>query len=377
MAHGGTARVGMIGGGQLARMTFQAAIPLDLSLQILAARPDDSAARVAATVSVGAPDSLEDLRAFAKGCDVVTFDHELVEPAHLEALVADGHCLRPAPASMRFAQDKHYQRACFEALGLPVPASRVVSAADDLLKFGEEHGWPVVAKVVRGGYDGRGVWILEAPEEAAELVGAATKMELLAEQWVRIRRELAILVARRPGGEAVVYPVVETVQRDGICHEIVAPAPVEDATAAAAAGLARRIADTVEACGILAVEFFLDEDGRLLVNELATRPHNSGHYSIEGCLTSQFQNHLRAVVDWPLGDPALVAAAAATANVLATTAGDPAMRMREALGVPGVHVHLYGKEARPGRKLGHVTALGDEPDDALERAKRAAAILAG
>jgi 5-(carboxyamino)imidazole ribonucleotide synthase len=199
---------------------------------------------------------------------------------------------------------------------------------------------------------------------------------LLVEQWVRIEREVAVLVARRPGGAPVVYPVVETVQVDGICHELHAPAPLPPALAAAAGGLGRGIAEALGVTGILAVELFLTE-GRLLVNELAARPHNSGHFSIEGCGTSQFENHLRAVLDWPLGDPALAAPAVATVNVLGRSPADPHARLPQALAVPGVHVHLYDKPARPGRKLGHVTATGGDPAEVRARARRAAEILAG
>jgi 5-(carboxyamino)imidazole ribonucleotide synthase len=371
--------VGIVGAGQLARMTVQAAIPLGLRVRLLAARPDDSAAQVWPEVMIGSPDSRDALTAFARACDVLTFDHELVDPEHLAGLEASGHCLRPSAAAQRFAQDKGYQRERFAALGLPVPANRLVHEVGDVLAFAEEHGWPVVVKARRGGYDGRGVWIIDTPEGARLFVeqSAASGVALLVERWLPIERELAVLVVRRPSGEARVYPVVETVQVGGICHEVLAPAPIESGLAARAEDLALRVADVTDATGILAVEMFVAE-GAISINEIAVRPHNSGHFSIEGAVTSQFENHLRAVIDLPLGDTSITADCAVMANLLGTSSlHDPRSNLDRALAVPGVHVHLYGKEPRPGRKLGHVTALGDDLDEVRRRARQAVLLLAG
>jgi 5-(carboxyamino)imidazole ribonucleotide synthase len=370
--------VGIVGAGQLARMTVQAAIPLAVPVRVLAARPDDGAAQVWPHVEVGSPDSLDALRRFAAGCDILTFDHELVDPEHLRALEAEGRCLRPSAAAQRYAQDKAYQRGRFAALGLPVPAHRLVREAADLTGCAAEHGWPVVAKATRGGYDGRGVWVLDGPLAAEDLAErcASSGVSLLAERFLPIEMELAVLLARRPGGECAVYPLVQTVQADGICHEVLAPAPVHAEVATEAERLALAVAEATGVTGMLAVELFLAE-GRLWVNEIATRPHNSGHFSIEGAATSQFENHLRAVLDWPLGATALTAPAVAMANVLGNAAGtDLAANLPAALSVPGVRIHLYGKEPRPGRKIGHVTALGAEVEETRARAVRAASILA-
>jgi len=374
----GQPRVGLVGAGQLARMAYQAAISLGLTLRVLAATVDDCAARISADVELGDPDSFERLSAFAAGCDVLTFDHELVDPQQLAALEADGHRLYPSAATVALAQNKRRQRATFGAAGLPVPPNQVVAAPDDLLSFGAAHGWPVVAKAARGGYDGRGVWMLEDAAAAEHLWQEASQrgVELLVEQWVPIERELAVLVARRPGGEQVVYPVVETVQAGGICREVVAPAPVSPDLAAEAQRIARAVADLSGVVGILAVELFL-ASGRLLVNEIATRPHNSGHYSIEGCYTSQFENHLRAILDWPLGNPALIAPCVVMANVLGRSTDELHPNLPAALAVDGVRIHLYDKAPRPGRKLGHVTALGADPDETRARAREAAKRLAG
>lgn len=371
--------LGMVGAGQLARMTHQAVVGLAVELRVLAGAADDSAALVMPGASVGDWHALADLEHFAAGCDVVTFDHELVDPAHLAALAQAGHVLRPAPAAERFAQDKLHQRTALAAAGFPVPAHAAVDGPTDLLAFGEEHGWPIVAKAVRGGYDGRGVWVLDDEAAARALWDevAGTSTQLLVEAHVPIVRELAVAVARRPSGEQRAWAVTETVQRDGICVEVLAPAPVDAATAGAAHDLAERLVAHVEGTGVVAVELFQTADG-LLVNELALRPHNSVHWTIEGARTSQFANHARAVLDLPLGDTALAAPCAATVNVLGPADGsDPRTRLAAALAVPGVAVHLYGKTARPGRKLGHVTALGNDPDDTRARARTAATALTG
>jgi 5-(carboxyamino)imidazole ribonucleotide synthase len=364
--------VGMVGGGQLARMTHQAAIALGQSLRVLATAPDDGAALVAADVQLGSHTDLAALRTFAKGCDVVTFDHEHVPTAHIEALAADGFTVHPA-AALRYAQDKRAMRERLSDLGAPAPRWRPVTSAAEVGSFAETTGWPVIAKAVRGGYDGRGVWLLSTVDEAAELL--ATGTELIVEERVRLRRELAALVARSPFGQVAAYPVVETVQRDGICVEVLAPAPglAEDA-AIAAQDLAIRIATELGVVGLLAVELF-ETDAGLLVNELAMRPHNSGHWTIKGARTSQFEQHLRAVLDYPMGDTALTAPVVVMANVLGGAPGGISIdeRLHHLFATdPGIRVHLYGKQVRPGRKIGHVTALGDDLTEVRARAARAA-----
>jgi 5-(carboxyamino)imidazole ribonucleotide synthase len=366
--------VGMVGGGQLARMTHQAAISLGQSLRVLAAAPDDAAALVAADVHVGEPDDLDALRAFAKDCDVVTFDHEHVPTGHVRALAEAGVRVYPGADALVYAQDKQAMRERLTALGAPVPRWAPVATAADIVAFAAGGSWPVVVKAVRGGYDGRGVWVVADADEARALVDA--HVALIVEERVALRRELAVQVARSPFGQVAVYPVVETVQRDGICVEVLAPAPgLDPDTALAAQELAIRLATELDVVGLLAVELFERVDGALLVNELAMRPHNSGHWTIEGAVTSQFEQHLRAVLDYPLGHTGLVAPAVAMANVLG---GAPeGMSIDERLHHlfardPGVKVHLYGKRPRPGRKLGHVTVLGDQMEEVRARAVRAA-----
>jgi 5-(carboxyamino)imidazole ribonucleotide synthase len=359
--------VGMVGAGQLARMTHQAAIALGQSLRVLAAAPDDGAALVAADVQLGDHADLAALRMFAKGCDVVTFDHEHVPTEHIRALAAEGVTLYPGADALLYAQDKRAMRERLSALGAPVPRWR--PATTDLASFGDEVGWPVVAKAVRGGYDGRGVWMLDAGSALPDGV------ELILEERVPLRRELAVQVARSPFGQVAAYPVVETVQRDGICVEVLAPAPgLPEELAVAAQQLAIDIATALGVVGLLAVELF-EVDGGLVVNELAMRPHNSGHWTIEGARTSQFEQHLRAVLDYPMGDTTLTAPAVVMANVLGGEPGGIGIdeRLHHLFAAdPGVKVHLYGKQVRPGRKIGHVTALGDDLEEVRERARRAA-----
>jgi 5-(carboxyamino)imidazole ribonucleotide synthase len=364
--------VGMVGGGQLARMTHQAAIGLGQSLRVLAASPDDGAALVAADTVIGHHTDLDALLGFAKDCDVVTFDHEHVPGEHIRAMIARGAVVYPDADALVHAQNKRIMRERLGALGVPVPAWRSVTDVAEVAAF--MAGRPAVAKTTTGGYDGRGVWMLDRPEDAAPLF--AEGLELIVEERVPLRRELAALVARSPWGQAGAYPVVETVQRDGICVEVLAPAPdLDPDVAASAQQLAIRIATELGVVGLLAVELFERTDGELLVNELAMRPHNSGHWTIEGARTSQFEQHLRAVLDYPLGTTSMTAPVVVMANVLSGQSGG--MSIDERLhhlfaDDPGARVHLYGKQPRPGRKIGHITVLGDDLVEVRARAKAAA-----
>jgi 5-(carboxyamino)imidazole ribonucleotide synthase len=372
--------VGMVGAGQLARMTYQASIPLGIRFRVLADSPADSAARVCADVQVGDYRNLDDLLSFAAGCDVLTFDHEHVPAGHLAALEKAGVPLAPGPAALRYTQDKLAMRDQLTSLGVPGPRYAPVAGRADVEAFAAQAGWPVVLKAVSGGYDGRGVWVCDGPEQAAEVL--AHGVALLAEEYVPFVRELAALVARSPHRQGAAYPVVETVQRDGVCHEVLAPAPrLSPVIAEEAQRLALEVADALGVTGLLAVELFETQRG-LLVNELAMRPHNSGHWTIEGARTSQFEQHLRAVLDLPLGAPQPAARQVVMANVFgggpgpASAGQDVYSRYVHVMaGDPGVKVHLYGKAVRPGRKIGHVTVLGTDVAELRDRALRAASYL--
>jgi 5-(carboxyamino)imidazole ribonucleotide synthase len=372
--------LGIVGGGQLARMCWQAAIGLDVDLRVLAARADDAAPAVMTRTVVGAADDPDALRRFAAGCDVLTLDHELVDTDTLAALESAGRVVRPGTAALRHAQDKAVQRRAFAGAGLPVPSFVVTADLAAAESFATRHGWPIVCKRPRGGYDGRGVWRVEDGTGLAEAwaeAGGDDGVDVLVERCVPIVAELAVVVARRPGGRHAVAPVVETVQRDGMLRELFVPARVPDDVQRAAADLAARVVELVGAVGICAVELFWTGDG-LQINEIATRPHNSGHWTIDGAATSQFENHLRAVLDLPLGAMDVTAPAVCSVNVVGgPDAAWPQSRLRSALAVPGVHVHLYGKKPRPGRKLGHVTAVADDHTDAARHAHAAADALMG
>ena len=372
--------VGMVGGGQLARMTAQAAVALGIEFRVLADTPDDSAAQVCAGTRIGDYRRADDVLSFGADCDVVTFDHEHVPSEHLAAL-AELTAVRPGGPALRYTQDKRAMRDRLSAsdrvraLGVRCPRYQPVSSLDEVAAFaGTGDGWPVVLKATSGGYDGRGVWVCEGEAAAAEVLGHG--IGLLVEEYVAFDRELAVLVARSPKGQGVAYPVVQTIQQDGICREVIAPAP---GLAAGLAMTAQRLGLTIAAelgvTGLLAVELF-ESGGELLINELAMRPHNCGHWTIDGASTSQFEQHLRAVLDLPLGAPSASRPAAVMVNVLGGDDPDLYGRLVHVMAAdPGVRVHLYGKAVRPGRKVGHVTVAGDDVRALRERAWRAANYL--
>jgi 5-(carboxyamino)imidazole ribonucleotide synthase len=367
----------MVGGGQLARMTHQAAIALGRGLRIVAERSDDPAAQVSPDVVLGKSGDLEALRRAAQGAVALTFDHEQVPQDVLLALEAQGVAVHPSASALRFAQNKLLMRERLAELGAPAPGFwRVVDP--------ETCPWPrsgLVLKTASGGYDGRGVWFPQSKEEAHEVVAQLLEagQDVLAEEKVAAKRELSAMVARSPLGQVCVWPVVETVQQDGMCAVVIAPAQnLDERLAAQAQELAIQIATELGVVGVMAVELFETDDGRILVNELAMRPHNSGHWTLDGSTTSQFEQHLRAVLDYPLGDPSPLAEVTVMANIVGASAANGMSmdeRVHHLMGrSPRVKVHLYGKEPRPGRKIGHVNLTGRAADlDAVrQEAERAA-----
>jgi 5-(carboxyamino)imidazole ribonucleotide synthase len=373
-----SATVAIIGGGQLARMLAEPAAALGIPLRLLAEAPGVSAAQVIPDHEVGDYTDLTTLRLVTDGCAAVTFDHEHVPTEHLHALEADGIAVRPGPEALVHAQDKAVMRAALGRLGIPCPRNVVVETPEEVGAF----GLPCVLKTTRGGYDGKGVWFVTSEADSGEAfeVAAATGVQILAEELVDFRRELSALVARSPSGQVAAWPVVASEQRDGICREVVAPAPdLDPDLAVEAQQIAMTIAGELGVTGVLAVELFETHDGRVLVNELAMRPHNTGHWTQDGSVTSQFENHLRAVLDLPLGAPDARAPWTVMVSILGGTstadlyAGYPHALARD----PRLRVHLYGKDLRPGRKVGHVNAYGDDLEDCLARARHAAAWFAG
>ena len=369
-----TKTVGVIGGGQLARMMIPAAINLGLTIRVLAENEGEPAAL--AVTSLGSHLDVDDVLRFAQTVDVVTFDHEHVPQSVLRELVARGVNVQPGPDALQFAQDKIAMRRRLAQLGIPVPDWAEVTSAAELAAFLADHGGEGVLKTATGGYDGKGVRVVRDVAEAADWL--ASGEPLLVEELVEFRRELAQLVARRPSGELVLWPVVESVQRDGVCAEVIAPAPRSAGKLAdVAADIATNVAESLGVTGVLAVELFETTDDRLLVNELAMRPHNTGHWSIDGSTTSQFEQHLRAVLDLPLGATGCRDPWSVMVNVLGGPAtGTIADRYDAAFAdQPTVKFHFYDKTPRPGRKVGHVTAGGEDLDEVVYRARAASAFF--
>lgn len=374
--------VGIIGGGQLARMMHQAAISLGIDVQLFAEGDGVSAAQVVPSAFVGDYTDLADLQRFTQRCQVITFDHEHVPTKHLHALDVE---VRPGPDALQYAQDKAAMRERMGELDVPCPAYVVCESADDAVAFGDSQGWPIILKTSRGGYDGKGVWKIESPDEVAEVfankpeTSAGEQVRIVAEEFIDFTRELSAIVVRSPSNQVVAYPISETVQRDGICVETTTPAPGLDADRVSELqATAIRIAEALGVVGVLAVELMEAPDGRVVVNELAMRPHNTGHWSIDGAETSQFENHIRAVLDLPLGAPNPTAPVVVMANVLGGTEEDLTGSLQHVYARDRhAHVHLYGKDVRPGRKVGHVTCLGEDLDDVRRRARHAANYMMG
>lgn len=360
-------------------MMAPAATALGFELRVLAEDEDVSAARAVATAPVGDYRDLEALMEFSKGLDVMTFDHEHVPTEHLRALIEAGVNVQPGPDALVHAQDKLVMRAAVDRMGLPNPEWASVQTVEELVTFGDRIGWPVVLKTPRGGYDGKGVRIIRS---AADAAGSAEWFEamspLLAEAKVEFSRELSVLVARTPGGESRAWPVVHTIQVDGVCDEVIAPAQeIAPDIAAAAEEAALRIASELGVTGVMAAELFETPGvgAGFLINELAMRPHNTGHWTQDGSITSQFEQHLRAVLDLPLGATNALGPVVIMKNFLGGENQDLFSAYPQALAYePAAKVHCYGKSVRPGRKIGHVNLVGTSVDDVASLRQRATTV---
>lgn len=373
-----TLRVGVIGGGQLARMMTVPAVNLGLELKVLAEAAGSSAEL--ATTMVGDYNQFGVVREFARTVDVITFDHEHVPISVLEALEAEGVNVQPPSKALAFAQNKLHMRQKLGALGLPIPVWAEIHDAASLEDFIAANGGVAILKTPIGGYDGKGVRVVRSSVDAKDWLENLVEFggSLLAEEKVDFVRELAQLSARTPSGEFKAWPLVETIQEGGVCAVVLAPAPEASAsTLQTTADIAKQIAQALGVTGVLAVEMFEARDGRILINELAMRPHNSGHFSIEGSVTSQFEQHLRAVLDMPLGSTTARAAHSVMVNLLGVDDKNNFVQaLDKALAAhPDAKVHTYGKAARAGRKMGHVTVVADSSEHALAEARGAAAVL--
>ncbi len=367
--------LGILGGGQLGRMTALAAIPMGVRVRFLVPKPSGSVDGLG-EVTVADWTDLDVLRTFAASCSAITVESEWA-PADLLVQAAPDVALWPRPETLRLIRHKGRQNQTLADAGLPLPDFELCSNLDDALAAAERFGYPVILKQYTHSYDGYGNATARTPDDLRaawpDLAGADG---LLVEAFVRFKQELTVLVARHPDGSHVTYPVAYTEQRDHRCHAVVVPADIPEATAEAARRVGLAAVEAVGGVGITAVELFETGDGRILVNELAPRPHNTGHYSIEACYASQFENHARAVLGWPLGSPDLRVAVAVMINVLGEREGVTQSNIEDALAVSGVGVHLYGKaDVRPKRKMGHVTATGTDPAEVRARAERAASLI--
>lgn len=368
-------RLGILGGGQLAKMTAAAAAKFGCEVVVLERQDDFPAHSLDTHAIVGDWDDPTQVMKLAPLVDIVTLENEFVDPAALGVLADPDHRLRPSVETLTRVQDKLRQKRTFAEAGLPVPRFADAPTPDAVREF----GFPAVLKRRRNSYDGRGNATVRTAADLAPAWAAldGDRNALYVEEFCAFARELAIIVTRGEDGRVARYPVVETVNREHICHVVKAPAGVPIELAHAAADIAERAAAAIGAVGSLGMEFFEMPDRRLLVNEIAPRVHNTGHYTIEACATSQFENHVRAVLGWPLGPTTMVAPAAAMVNLLAYGDGSGVPRgLEAALGVPGAHVHVYGKtRSTRGRKMGHVTALGATVDEAYRCAQRAADLI--
>ena len=369
-------RLGIIGGGQLARMLALAARPLGCDVIVLERTPDCPAAQICPGSMVGDWNDPAILLAFGRRCDVLTLENEFVDARALAVVEAAGHPLFPSAVTLALTQDKLVQKQTLQDAGLAVAPFRAVQTPEEVIAAGTSFGWPLLLKTRRNGYDGKGNVTLRGAEDVPvgwqQLGGDGN--ELYVEAFCHFKSELAVIVTRGRAGETAAYPVVETVQRNHVCHAVQAPAELPAAVMASAADLARRAVAAVGAIGSFGVELFWEPAGGLVINELAPRVHNSGHYTIEACECSQFENHIRAVLGWPLGRPRLITPAAVMLNLLGAAAAPGQPRgLAAALGVPGAHIHLYGKaESAPGRKMRHITALGATWPEAMHIAMAAA-----
>lgn len=368
--------LGLVGGGQLAKMLAQSALQLGCDVVVLERKEHSPASQLASETIIGDWDTAEALLELASRVDVIALENEFVDSASLAVVERAGYLVWPPAAAVRTIQDKLWQKDALAKAGLPLPGFAATPDKKRLIEVGEKFGWPLVLKKRRNGYDGKGNWTLKSAGdlEAAWMGLSGDKNALYAEQFCPYTSELAIMIVRGRQGEMISYPLVETVQHHHICHIVRAPAKVSAEISARATQVALRAVEAVGAVGAVGVEMFLLADGQILINELAPRVHNSGHYTIEGCVCSQFENHVRAVFGWPLGSTAMVAPAAVMINLLGAGHGSGrAHGLEKALAVPGAHPHIYGKaRSVPGRKMGHLTALGANSEEAFELASRAA-----
>ncbi|MEP0868441.1 5-(carboxyamino)imidazole ribonucleotide synthase [Trichocoleus desertorum AS-A10] len=352
-------RVGVIGGGQLAWMMAGAAKKLGVQLVVQTPHDTDPAVAIAADTVLAAVADANATGELATRCDVITFENEFVDLEALAQLEAQGTRFRPRLTTLVPLLDKYHQRSYLRNLGLPTPEFLALENELNPTDL-EQLGFPLVLKARRHGYDGQGTFILRSQAELEDIWQKLDHSPALLEAFVPFERELAVIAARSTSGEVSVYPVVETQQENQVCRRVLAPADIPESVQVEAEAIARTLLNSLQAIGVFGIELFLTADGQVLVNEIAPRTHNSGHFSLDACVTSQFEQHLRAVCGLALGNPSLSSDGAVMVNLLGyeQSHSDYLEKRQQIEKIPQAHVHWYGKtESRPGRKLGHVTVL--------------------
>jgi 5-(carboxyamino)imidazole ribonucleotide synthase len=371
--------VGIIGGGQLARMTAIAAYGLGIEIAILDPDIKSPAGQIVRKIVTGPINDIRKLEELSRISSLITLENEFVDAPLLEKIESSGTILYPSPKTLGLIQDKLTQKQTLESSIIGVPKFMEVSDESDVLEGGRKFGWPIILKVRRNAYDGKGNESINGPDDIHiawnSLYG--DERDFMVEEFIRFKKELAIMVVRSTKGETATYPVVETIQKDHICHIVSAPAGIGDDISLNAADMAKKAIEAIDGIGVFGVEMFLLEDDRVLINEIAPRPHNSGHYTIEACTTSQYENHLRAILGYPLGSTSMVSPAAVMVNLLGSRDGESVVKgIEEALQITGAHIHIYCKRhTRQNRKMGHLTVLGQNLEEALDRAVKAASMI--
>lgn len=371
--------VGIIGGGQLARMTAISAYRLGIEIAVLDPDIKSPAAQIVREIVTGSINDIKKLEELSRISSLITLENEFVDAPLLEKIESSGAILHPSPKTLGLIQDKLTQKQTLQSSLIGVPKFMEVSDENDVLEGGRKFGWPIILKVRRNAYDGKGNESIKGPDEihAAWNNLCGDKSDFMVEEFIRFKKELAIMVVRNTKGETATYPVVETIQKDHICHIVTAPAGIGNDISADAADMAKKAVEAIDGIGVFGVEMFLLEDDRVLINEIAPRPHNSGHYTIEACITSQYENHLRAILGYPLGSTKMVSPAAVMVNLLGSRDGESVVKgLEEALQITGAHIHIYCKRhTRQNRKMGHLTVLGQSVEEAFDKAIKAASMI--
>ncbi len=369
--------IGIIGGGQLGRMLSQAAKRMGFGVAVLDPTPNAPASAFADKQILGSFKDEEKIRELAKESQVLTFEIELASSEALREFLEKGLAVHPSPVTLAIIKDKFGQKNFLKAAGIPVADFQKVDTVDDARLAGQKFGYPFMLKARFDAYDGRGNARINSPQEIDAAFLKLGGKDLYAEQWVPFTRELAVVAVRGAQSEIRTYPVVETIHKNNICHMVLAPAQVSEGVQSAARDLAMKVLAALKGVGVFGIEMFLLRSDQVLINEIAPRVHNSGHFTIEGSETSQFENHIRAITEMPLGSTAMKHPAAVMINILGdrTGAADP-HGVEAALKIPGVAVHLYGKhETRPERKMGHITAIAGTLEKARENAEAARKLI--